>query len=64
MKLIRFSETSPRRVREELYDLARDPFEQNNLIGPTMSEALRRTHEILRERLKAIETTGWRPHGG
>lgn len=63
-KLIRFFKASIGAWREELYDLASDPFERVNLIGLQMNEESRRAHLELVEQLDAIEASGWRPHGG
>ena len=62
-KLIRFFEASARNWREELYDLESDPFEQKNLLGLPMTEALHQTHQTLRDHLNNIRSTGWQPHG-
>ena len=63
-KLIRFYETHDPAKSFELYDLANDPDERVNLIGPNMSEEARRAQLVLHERLDVIDTFGWRPHGG
>ena len=62
-KLIRFQKENPREWNDEVYDLANDPLERNNLIGPKMGEEARRAQFALQEQLDGIVASGWRPHG-
>jgi len=59
-KLIEFLDG---RRREEFYDLSRDPFEQNNLLGLDLDAGSAAAFEALRARLDDMKASGWRPQG-
>ncbi len=62
-KLIRFTDPGPGHGREEFYHLPSDPKEEHNLLGLDLSAELAARHAVLRERLDAVESTGWQPRG-
>jgi arylsulfatase A-like enzyme len=62
-KLIHFDETRGGRGGDELYDLAADPFERTNLIGPDINKESAAARVALQVQLDAMVESGWRPHG-